>query len=93
MTSNKMKTNEWNIKSLRSRVAVLCCLLILPRCTKSTFVPGRVISDLQFSTYQILADGASTISIQVAIDNNADSNKRIVLISASDGSFMNGKDS
>jgi len=60
-------------------------------CNKSKL--GDVISDLQFSTRSVVADGASKITISVVLNGNADSAKRNILFSASNGSFLNGNDS
>jgi hypothetical protein len=51
-----------------------------------------VISDLQFSTRSVVADGSSKITVTVVLNSNADSSKRNILFSASNGSFLNGND-
>jgi len=71
---------------------VLIISVFLSACTRSHLGPNDVLFGLTFSSKSVAGDG-TPITISVNLNGNADSTRRNILFSASDGSFINGKDS
>jgi len=74
------------------KIILFLTVIVMLGCKDKLIAPTTVIHSIQIDNKQPFADGSTIINISVAIDPQADADKRSVIFSTSAGTFLPGTD-